>query len=107
MPSQLSQKPTYVNLEWPNFADFIKDKNQDVPKKGELVDAWCDRVSDMGIPVSEEGAELLKALDTEVEKRNQDRLGMHIYEDWNGWGMSEAFSNYVRVVMVLRCGGKG
>jgi hypothetical protein len=84
-----------VNLEWPNFADFIKDKNQDMPKLGELVDGWCDRVSDMGFPVSEEGAELLQKLDKEVEKRNQDNLNMHIYEDWNGWGMSECFENYV------------
>jgi len=67
------------------------------------MDAWCDRVSDVGIPVSEEGAELLQTLDNEVEKRNQDRLGMHIYEDWNGWGMSEAFSNYVGIVMLLFC----
>ncbi|KAE9382072.1 hypothetical protein N431DRAFT_322180 [Stipitochalara longipes BDJ] len=92
----LSPKPKYVNLEWPNFGDFIKDKNQDLPKKGELIDAWCDRVSDMGIPVSEEGAELLQTLDKEVEKRNQDRLGMYIYNDWNGWGMSEVFSNYLK-----------
>ncbi|PMD32750.1 hypothetical protein L207DRAFT_536046 [Hyaloscypha variabilis F] len=92
----LSLKPKYLNLQWPNFADFIKDKNQDIPKKGELIDAWCDRVSDLGIPVSEEGAELLEKLDKEVEKRDQNRLDMHIYNDWNGWGMSEAFSNYLK-----------
>jgi hypothetical protein len=45
-----------------------------MPKKGELVDNWCDRVSDLGVPVSEEGADLLQKLDNEVEKRNQDRL---------------------------------
>jgi hypothetical protein len=66
-----------------------------MPKKGELVDNWCDRVSDLGIPVSEEGADLLQKLDNEVEKRNQDRLDMHIYNDWNGGGMSECFENYV------------
>ncbi|KAH8586500.1 hypothetical protein B0O99DRAFT_644372 [Bisporella sp. PMI_857] len=91
----LSQKPQYVNLQWPNIGDFIQDKNQDMPKEGELLDNRCDRVSDLGIPVSEEGMVLLEELDNEVEKRDQDRLNMHIANDWNGWGMSECFENYV------------
>lgn len=84
-----------MNLQWPNFYDFKNDKNQDLPKNGELIDAWCYRVSDIGVPLSEDGAELLKMLDVEVEKRNQDLFGTHIWSDWNGWGWSEVLSNYV------------
>lgn len=67
-----------------------------MPKKNQLLDEFCHRVSDLGIPLSEEGADLgQNKLDREMEKRDQDRFGMHMYEDWNGWGMSEVFENYV------------
>lgn len=89
------QKPKYLNLHWPNIGDFVDDKDQDMPKDGEVLDGWCNRVSDLGIPLSEEGGDLLEKLASEVEKRDQDRLNMYIYNDWNGWGMSEAFVNYV------------
>lgn len=71
------------------------------------MDEFCDRVSDLGIPVSEEGAKLTQNLDNEVEKRDQDRLDMHIYTDWNGWGMSECFENYVcpALLVVLQLPG--
>jgi hypothetical protein len=91
-----------MNLQWPNFYDFIKDKNQDLPKKNQLMDEFCHRVSDLGFPLSEEGAELLQKLDKEEEKRNQDRLDMYIYNDWNGWGISECFENYVCGTMLDR-----
>jgi hypothetical protein len=98
----LSKKPKYLNLQWPNFYDFIEDKNQDLPKENQLLDEFCDRVSDLGFPLSEEGGELLENLDKEVEKRDQDRFDMHIYNDWNGWGISEVLENYVRIVNLGR-----
>jgi len=76
-----------MNLQWPNVHDFIDDENQDVPEEGQRMDSFCDRVSDLGIPVSDEGRKALEKLDKEVKNRNQDRLDMHIYEDWNGWGV--------------------
>ena len=98
----MSKKPKYINLQWPNFYDFIKDKNQDLPKENQLLDEFCDRVSDLGFPLSEEGSELLENLDKEVEKRDQDGFDMHIYNDWNGWGISEVLENYVRIVRLGR-----
>ena len=98
----MSKKPKYLNLQWPNFYDFIEDKNQDLPKENQLLDEFCDRVSDLGFPLSEEGSELLENLDKEVEKRDQDRFDMHIYNDWNGWGISEVLENYVRIVNLGR-----
>ena len=98
----MSKKPKYLNLQWPNFYDFIEDKNQDLPKENQLLDEFCDRVSDLGFPLSEEGGELLENLDKEVEKRDQDRFDMHIYNDWNGWGISEVLENYVRIVRLGR-----
>lgn len=92
---QLSKKPSYMNLQWPNFADFIEDKNQDIPKHGELVDEYCNRVSDLGIPVSEDGMKVCEKLDKECEKRDQEIREMCIYTDWNGWGISEVFCNLV------------
>ena len=94
---QLSKKPNYMNLQWPNLADFIKDKNQDMPKHGELMDEYCYRVSDLGIPVSEDGMKVCEKLDKEYEKRDQDIRGMCIYNDWNGWGMGEVMENLVSV----------
>jgi len=67
-----------------------------MPKEGQLLDEFCYRVSDLGFPVTEEGMELCQKLDKEQEKRDQDRLGMFIYNDWNGWGISEAMENFVR-----------
>jgi hypothetical protein len=93
---QLSKKPNYMNLQWPNIGDFIDDKDQDMPKPGQLMDEFCYRVSDLGFPVSEEGMKLCEKLDKEQEKRDQDRRGMFIYNDWNGWGISEAMENFVR-----------
>jgi hypothetical protein len=84
-----------MNLQWPNIGDFIDDKDQDMPKKGELLDDWCHRVSDLGIPVSEEGMKMCEQLDKGEDARNQDRRGMYTYNDWNGWGMSEVMENYV------------
>ena len=94
---QLSKnKPKYLNLQWPNFYDFKDDKNQDMPKEGELLNNWCDRVSDMGIPVSEEGRTILERLEKEEEKRNADVNDVILWTDWNGWGMSEVMENLVR-----------
>ena len=56
----------------------------------------------MGFPLSEEGGALLENLDKEVEKRDQDGFDMHIYNDWNGWGISEVLENYVRIVRLGR-----
>jgi hypothetical protein len=66
-----------------------------VPAAGQLVDEFCDRVSDLGVPISEEGIKLCEKLDEEEDKRTQDMLHMHIYNDWNGWGMSECLENFV------------
>jgi len=75
-----------------------------MPKDGELMNEYCERVSDLGIPVSEGGAELLEELDKEVEKRDQDSRGLFIYNDWNGWGMSEVMENLVGLSsLLLRC----
>ena len=38
---------------------------------------------------------LCQKLDKEQEKRDQDRRDMFIYNDWNGWGISEAMENFV------------
>lgn len=84
-----------MNLQWPNFYDFKDDKNQDMPKNGELIDAWCNRVSDLGIPVSEDGAKILEMLDKEVEKRDSNVHDVILYNDWNGWGVSEVMENLV------------
>jgi hypothetical protein len=94
--TKLSKKPSYVNLQWPNIGDFIDDKDQDMPKEGETLDKWCDRVSDLGIPVSNYGMELCEKLVKECEKRNQDMEGIYIYNDWNGWGMSEVMENHLK-----------
>jgi len=85
-----------VNLQRPNFGDFLKDKKQDLPKDGQRLDEFGHRVSDPGFPVSEDAMELCQKLDREQEKRDQDRLGMFIYNDWNGWGLSEVLGNFVR-----------
>jgi hypothetical protein len=87
-----------LNLQWPNIEDFADDKNQDLPEEGELLDSSWDRVSDLGIPLSEEGEQLLQTLGQEEEKRNQDMFHMSIYNDWNGWGLSECFENFVRAI---------
>jgi hypothetical protein len=84
-----------MNLQWPNFYDFVKDKNQDLPEPNQLIDEFCYRVSDLGIPLSEEGAAFLNKLEKGTQDRNQDLFDMHIYSDWNGWGISECFENHV------------
>lgn len=67
-----------------------------MPKDGQLIDEFCYRVSDLGVPVTEEGMELCQKLDKEYEKRDQEARGMCFYNDWNGAAMCEVFENYVR-----------
>lgn len=38
---------------------------------------------------------MLEKMETEYAKRDQDKRDMYIYEDWNGWGMSEVMTNMV------------
>jgi hypothetical protein len=90
-----------MNLQWPNFYDFINDKNQDVPEPNQLIDEFCYRVSDLGIPLSEDGAAFLNKLEKGTQDRNQDLFDMHIYSDWNGWGISECFENHVCLTILL------
>jgi hypothetical protein len=93
---QLSEKPDYLHLQWPNISEFLDDENQDMPKGGELIGPWCNRVSDLGLPVSEVGMEMCRKLSAECEKRNQDIKGTYIYNDWNGWGVSEVMANHLK-----------
>ncbi|XMA16277.1 hypothetical protein WAI453_009068 [Rhynchosporium graminicola] len=95
-PNTLSKKPEWTNDQWPNNGDFIDDENQDMPQDGQLIDEFCYRVSDLGIPLSEEGTKQVQKLDKEYAKRDQDAADMHIYNDWNGWGMSELLENFLK-----------
>lgn len=52
-----------------------------MPKAGQPIDEFCNRVSDLGFPVSEDAMKLCQKLDKEYEKRDQDLLRMHIYND--------------------------
>jgi hypothetical protein len=49
----------------------------------------------LGFPVSEEAMKLCQKLDKEQEKRDQNRRGMFICNDWDGWGISEMMENFV------------
>ncbi|CAG8972040.1 hypothetical protein HYALB_00004904 [Hymenoscyphus albidus] len=91
-----SSKVSYICLEWPNLAEFIDYEDQDMPGVGEKFDKWVDRVSDLGIPVTEDGGAILEKLSDEAEKRDQDARDMYLYEDWNGWGVSEIMSNSLK-----------
>jgi hypothetical protein len=92
---QLSKKPNYIHLRWPNIADFNDDKDQDLTKPGELGRDFRYRVSDLGFPVSEEAMNMWMKLNQEQDKRDQDRRYIHIFDDWNGNGISELLDNFV------------
>ncbi|KAH7391485.1 hypothetical protein BKA64DRAFT_747031 [Cadophora sp. MPI-SDFR-AT-0126] len=95
-PNTLTKKPEWINVQWPNIGDFLDDEDQDMPEHGQLIDEFCYRVSDLGLPVTEDGMKQCEKLDKEYSKRDQDSHGMHIYNDWNGWGMCELFENYLK-----------
>jgi hypothetical protein len=59
------------------------------------MDEFCHRTSDLGLPISEDGMKMCEKIEKEVGKRDQDERGMHIYSDWNGWGVSEVMDNLV------------
>ncbi len=67
-----------------------------MPKDGEVIAPWADRVSDLGIPVTEVGMEMCRKLSDECEKRDQNAKDLYIYNDWNGQGMSKVMSNYLK-----------
>jgi hypothetical protein len=94
------EKPTWRNLQWPNLYDFKDDPDQDMPKTGELIEKYCTRVSDLGIPLSENGLKILEWLEDEQEKRDQEQRRMYVCNDWNGWGMAEVFSNLVSTLPI-------
>ncbi|KAF7910073.1 uncharacterized protein EAE98_012216 [Botrytis deweyae] len=77
--------------------DKGRGKDLDLPNPGEtLGEEWCSRVSDMGFPLSQDGVELAQKLDKERDKRNQDHYDTHIYNDFNGYGSSEAIQNFLK-----------
>jgi hypothetical protein len=88
-----------VMLQWPNIGDFIDHQDQDMPEPGELVDEYCNRVSDIGLPISEDGMKLLEKLDDEMQKRDQNSRGVYVCNDWNGYGMSEVMENFVSALV--------
>ena len=63
----------------PNIGDFLNDKNQDMPKDGELMDEFCYRVSDLGFPISEEGMNMCQKLDEEQLKQDQNKKNICTY----------------------------
>ncbi len=67
-----------------------------MPEPGAYIDPFIDRVSDLGIPLSDPGATLSEELDSETEKRNQDLKDLHIVSDWNGYGVSEVMCNMMK-----------
>ncbi|KUJ09407.1 uncharacterized protein LY89DRAFT_657758 [Mollisia scopiformis] len=96
-PKSLENKPTFQNLEWYNLHKFIDDPDcQDMPADGELMEPYYDRVSDLGIPVTELGGDKLDKFVDECENRNQDIEGLYIYNDWSGWGVSEVMENMLK-----------
>jgi hypothetical protein len=66
-----------------------------MPAVGVLIEDFCDRVSDLGLPVSEDGMKMCEHIDKEMNKRDQEEKMMHICNDWNGWGMGEVMENLV------------
>ncbi|TGO13169.1 hypothetical protein BTUL_0075g00140 [Botrytis tulipae] len=77
--------------------DKGRGKDLDLPNPGEtLSEEWCSRVSDIGFPLSQDGVELAQKLDKERDKRNQDHYDVHIYNDFNGYGSSEAVQNFLK-----------
>ncbi|KAF7946086.1 uncharacterized protein EAE97_005124 [Botrytis byssoidea] len=77
--------------------DKGRGKDLDLPNPGEtLSEEWCSRVSDMGFPLSQDGVEFAQKLDKERDKRNQDHYDVHLYNDFNGYGSSEAVQNFLK-----------
>ncbi|KAF7903267.1 uncharacterized protein EAF01_006316 [Botrytis porri] len=75
--------------------DKRRGKDLDLPNPGQKFgEEWCSRVSDIGFPISQDGVELAQKLDKERDKRNQDPYDVHIYNDFNGYGSSEAVQNF-------------
>jgi len=64
--------------------------------------SFCGRVSDLGLPVSEDGMKIYEHLEKEMHKRDQESQMMYICNDWNGWGMGEVMENLVRCVRCLK-----
>jgi hypothetical protein len=62
-PKQLSTKPKYMTLQWPDIGEFIDDEDQDIPKPGQLMKDFCYRVSDLGFPILEDAMKMVQMLD--------------------------------------------
>jgi hypothetical protein len=87
-----------VHLQWPNIDEFTENEDDDMPKEGALIESFCYRICDLGLPVSEDGMKICEHLEKEMDKRDQEIRMMHIYSDWNGWGMGEVMENLVGAV---------
>lgn len=73
-----------------------------MPEDGQTIgDEFCYRVSDLGFPVSEDAMKMCEKLSKEERKRDQDERSVHIYNDWNGYGMQEILANFVSFAMHL------
>jgi hypothetical protein len=68
-----------------------KDKDTE---KGDFVPPRV--VTDEGFPVTKAGMKRFFEINQEVDKRDQDMHGMHIYNDFSGYGVTEVLENTVR-----------
>lgn len=51
--------------------------------------------------ISKHGHKMFQKMDIDVQKRDQDRFGMHIYSDWTGYGVQEILENWVSTLWLI------
>jgi polyhydroxyalkanoate synthesis regulator phasin len=88
----------------PNIGDHLEDsskkseegggKKYKEAEKGDFVPSRV--VTDEGFPVTKAGMERFFEINQAVDKRDQDRHGMYIYNDFSGYGVTEVLENTVR-----------
>ncbi|TGO46554.1 hypothetical protein BCON_0318g00040 [Botryotinia convoluta] len=68
-----------------------------LPEPGEeLGEKWCNRVSDIGFPISEDGMKLAQKFDGEQDKRHPISAAAYVFNDFTGHGFSEATENFLK-----------
>lgn len=94
--------PEMCTVIWPHGDDEDEDEDDAEQRVETAKEKSCDKdgeeehpreVTDKGFPITKAGMDMFLHIIDEQEKRDQDNFHMHIYNDWNGYGLTEVLEN--------------
>ena len=111
-PDEKAPKYEYVTIcppSWDREAQKGEDEDEDEDEEEEVDDdddhgeeCVCnqplEKQPDWSWRITKAGLKIVKQTQKEVMKRDQDLYGLHVYNDFTGYGLQEVIENHVRLL---------